>query len=70
MARWCCVENDQGEVVLVERLNNFAEASGLVNTRNRCHQVLHETHRLLSRLIVLALGHAGLAEKTLEEAAA
>lgn len=68
MSRWCCVENDQGEVVLVKGLDDFTEASSLINTRNRSHQVFHETHRLLCRLIVLALGHASLAEKTLEEA--
>ena len=38
------IENDQREVVLVERLHHFAEARRLVNARHRPDQILHETH--------------------------
>ena len=64
-----CVENDQREIILVERFHDFAETSSFIDTWHRCHQVFHEPHRLLSCLLVLSLGHTSLAKHSLEKTA-
>ena len=69
MTRWRRVENDQREVVLIERLYDLAEACGFVNSWHGCHEILHETHGVRRGLLILALRHAGLPEKALEHAA-
>ena len=64
------VEDDQVEVVFVERLDHLAKGGRLVDAGHARHEVLHEAHGLLRGLLVLALRHARLSEQSLEEVAA
>ena len=61
------IENDQREVVLIERLDNLAEGSSFIDTWNRGHKVLHESHRISCGFLVLTLGNSSLSKHTLKE---
>ena len=63
----CSIENDQRKVVLIERLDDFTEGSGFINTWDGSHKVLHETHGIISGFLVLALSDTSLSHETLQE---